>query len=105
MSKINNKNNEYAILYLHKIQKMDAATIAKELKISQKTVDQILATQTSEDQPKKSKVKDLMIRQTASKSTNSVAIMTQGASQQSDEAVKNSESVQKNLPHIFRPNG
>lgn len=100
-----NKNNEYAILYLYKIQKMDPPTIAKELKISQKTVDEILATQSSEDPPKKSKVKELMIRQTAAKSTNSVAIMTQAASQQADEAVKNPSSVQKDPPHIFRPNG
>lgn len=99
------KNNEYAILYLYKIQKMNSATIAKELKISQKIVDQILSEQTAEDKPKKSKVKDLMIRQTSSKGTNSVAIMTSAASQQSDDEIKNNVSTLKDPPHIFRPNG
>jgi hypothetical protein len=104
MKKIN-KNTEYAALYLYQTQKMDAATIAKELKVSKETVEEILNNQQPE-KPKKTIVKDLMIRQTSSKGTNSVAIMTHAASQQADESTKtNINSPTQDPPHIFRPNG
>lgn len=100
-----NKNTEYAILYLYQTQKMDASTIAKELKITKETVEAIINGQQTE-KPKKTKVKDLMIRQTSSKGTNSVAIMTHAASQQADEAGKQFQNLQsQDPPHIFRPNG
>ena len=101
-----NKSTEYAILYLSRTQKMDADAIAKELKITKKTVEKVLATNETVPVKKSSKVKELMIRQTAGKNTNSVAIMTPSASQQADEAIKNSVvNEQKDPPHIFRPNG
>lgn len=109
MSKIS-KSNQYAINWLSS-QGMDAASIASELKVSEEAVKNHI----EQNQPEKSKLKvksspvkakDLMIRHTRDKKTNSVAIMTKEASEVGDESRKKilndpSRKINKN---IFRPN-
>jgi IS30 family transposase len=102
------KANEYAIQYLHS-QKFSNEAIATELSLPLSTVEKCLS-QTENNKPKTSpaktnKTKDLMIRQTSAKKINSVSIMTESASQVSDDFIK-SMSVAKNKHdgHIYRPN-
>lgn len=98
-----NKTKEYAIKYLLS-QKTPVEDIAKELKVSVETVRSYITPETT--QPAKTdKTKDLMIRQTAAKKSNSVSIMTEAASQVSDNFIKNLESPTKNTSsYIFKPN-
>lgn len=97
------KTKEYAIKYLLS-QKIPVEDIAKELKVSIKTVQSYVTSEKT--QPSKTdKTKDLMIRQTSAKKSNSVSIMTEAASQVSDNFVKNIESPTKNTSsYIFKPN-
>ena len=82
-----NKTKEYAIKYLLS-QKTPVEDIAKELKVSVETVRSYITPETT--QPAKTdKTKDLMIRQTAAKKSNSVSIMTEAAFQVSDNFIKN----------------
>jgi transposase len=98
-----NKTKEYAIKYLLS-QKKSPEEIAKELKVS---ISIVKSYQTEEKtKPAKTdKTKELMIRQTSSKKSNSVSIMTEAASQVSDEFIKNIGPSTKNTnTYIFRPN-
>jgi hypothetical protein len=98
-----NKTKEYAIKYLLSV-KTPIEDIAKELKISVEAVKSY--SQPENSQPAKTdKTKDLMIRQTSAKKSNSVSIMTEAASQVSDSFIKNLESPTKNTSgYIFKPN-
>lgn len=109
MSKLS-KSNEYAINWLLD-QGMSPDSIASELKIEVKSV----INHIEKHQPQKSKLniksspvkaKDLMIRHTRDKKTNSVAIMTKEASEVGDESRKKilNDSSRKINKNIFRPN-
>lgn len=101
---MSSRTQEYAVRYLHDIMKMDAATIAKELKIKETEVNKILTIENRvETKTKKISSKDLMINQTSSKKSNNVSIMTEAASQMNDEMVKNFNNVPKTQNHIYRP--
>lgn len=98
-----NKTKEYAIKYLLS-QNKTPEEIAKELKVSISTVKSY-QTEEKTKPAKTDKTKDLMIRQTSAKKSNSVSIMTEAVSQVSDEFVKNIVSSTKNTSsYIFRPN-
>jgi hypothetical protein len=105
------KNNQYAIYYLSD-SGMEPAAIAKELKIKVKDVRDILSTKqkdsTNNIKTTSSKVnsKNLMITETASKGTKSVAIMTKAASEINDEFKKKMSSTQSRTAKnaIFKPN-
>lgn len=102
-----NKITEYAIKYLFIVEKKSVEDISKELKVSVNSVNKLVQT----DQPitapaRTDKTKDLMIRQTSSKKNNSVSIMTEAASQLSDDFVKTTNSNPIDTSgHIFRPRG
>ena len=107
-----NQNQEYAILWLHS-QHKKSGDIASELNISIDKVEAAIRTHSEPTQAKKqsskkqsSKSKDLMITETSSKRTKSVAIMTGEASSLNDELKKksHSNSAKKTEEHIFRPN-
>lgn len=100
------KETEYAIKYLLESQKMDPKDIAKELGIKITTVNKFLPKEETKTAPAKTdKTKDLMIRQTSAKKNNTVSIMTEAASQLSDEFMKtvNSEQAKRTQGYIFRP--
>lgn len=102
MAKIN-KTKEYAVKYLFTIGKQSPAAIAKELKISIDDVNRVVDN-LDQTTPAKDKTKDLMIRHTAGKKTNTVSIMTESAAQLSDEFMKNINQQPKNTSgYIFRP--
>lgn len=101
------KTKLYAIHHLHN-QKMEPQQIGKELKISIDDVNKAIQSFSVDTQKKVSsvkddKTKDLMIRQTSVKKTNSVSVMTEPASQVSDEFVKNFSPPSRIEKHIFRP--
>jgi hypothetical protein len=102
MSKLN-KTKEYAIKYLSTYGKKSPEDIAKELKVSLEDVNSVLNTQETTTPAKTDKTKNLMIRQTSVKKNNSVSIMTEAASQLSDEFVKNIDYSKKTQSYIFRP--
>lgn len=104
------KSNKYAIQWLNS-QNLSIEEISEELKININQVSKELNT-ANVNKPEAnsgaaiSRSKQLMINQTASKKSNSVAIMTGEASMLND-SMKNTahNSVQKNTDHyIFRPN-
>jgi hypothetical protein len=102
------KETEYAIKYLLESKKMDPKDVAKELKIKITTVNKFLSppSETEKTAPAKTdKTKELMIRQTSSKKNNTVSIMTESASQLSDEFIKtiNSDQIKRTQEYIFRP--
>jgi hypothetical protein len=101
MAKISN-TKKYAILYLHESQKKSVEDISKELKITKAVVNSVIEpTKTIE---KEDKTKNVMIRQTAGKKSNTVSIMTHAASQISDEHIKNmSNTTPDTSSFIFRP--
>ena len=101
----------YAILYLSEVKGMKVEEICLELGAEQALVEGVLAEvpKTKADAPSKkpSKTQNLMIRHTAGKNTNNVAIMTEAASMMVDHAIKTGQTTGKS-PHdnaIFRPNG
>lgn len=111
MSKLS-KIETYAALWLS-YTGMDIPSISKELKITEQSVISILEknnkTNTnnkikngSAPTTKKNQNKSLMINETTSKKNKSVSVMTEAASQQNDEILKNMRNVQKNN-NIFRP--
>lgn len=89
MTKIS-KTKEYAVRYLKEVIEMENKQIAKELKVAQETVDNILG----EEKPNKATIKtassktDSFIRETAVKKTDNVTIMTQAVSELSDSKRK-----------------
>jgi DNA-binding transcriptional regulator GbsR (MarR family) len=106
------KSNKYAVLWLNH-SGMNADDIATELGMELKQVVSVLEKNintTSENsvkttsEPVSTTPKDLMIRHTSNKKTNSVAIMTKEASELSDS--KRNQTTNPNIQkHIFRPNG
>lgn len=96
-----NKNQEYAILWLHE-QKKKSGEIAEELDIG---VDKVESVLRANKEPKKaSKSKDLMINKTASKGSKSVSIMTGEASSLNDELKKKNVTTKTDTQSfIFRP--
>ena len=106
------KKDKYAIQFLYQ-QGWNDIDIAKELDLSDKSVKSFIKKYLSETQKtntsesvahtKEDKTKNLMIRQTAAKKSNTVSIMTHGASQIGDEFYKNAKSNPKNTDsYIFR---
>lgn len=106
------KTESYAALWLYHTG-MDVPSISKELKISEESVTSILEknNKTNSDDKikngsapttKKNKQKTLMINETSVKKNKSVSVMTEAASQQNDEVLKNMRNEQKNS-NIFRP--
>ena len=106
------KTEKYAIQWLA-YQGFDVASISKELKISETSINNILEKNQhinadnkvpsgSEPVGKNNKSKTLMINETAVKKTKSVSVMTEAASQQGDEARKKI-SVRNNNKNIYRP--
>lgn len=103
MAKISN-TKKYAILYLYESQKMSVDDISKELKITKQDINSIVKITKKAMPEKEDKTKNVMIRQTAGKKSNTVSIMTQAASQISDEHIKNmSNTTQDTSSFIFRP--
>jgi hypothetical protein len=102
MSKLN-KTKEYAIKYLSTYGKKSPEDIAKELKVSLEDVNAVLDTEQTTTPAKTDKTKNLMIRQTSVKKNNSVSIMTEAASQLSDEFIKNIDHSKRTQNYIFRP--
>lgn len=100
-----NRTQEYAVRYLRDTMKMDAPTIAKELKLKQTEVEKILGDEQETPKPKKISSKDLMINETSAKKTRNVSIMTQAASQMNDEMLKAMNNIPKHQPGIYRPKG
>jgi predicted transcriptional regulator len=109
------KAQQYAVRWLNS-QQMAVDKIAEELSITEKQVQSILdkntvTVETKEadsintvQQPVGSRSQKLMIRETAGKKINNVAIMTGEASMLND-TMKNKDSQQRNTDnYIFRPN-
>jgi hypothetical protein len=102
------KTKEYAISYLHS-KNIDATKIATELKIPIDQVNKFIKTLPVDDvektsPAKKDKTKNLMIRQTSGKKSNTVSIMTEAASQVLDEAYKTMKPNPKTSEtYIFKP--
>lgn len=112
MSKI----QQYAIFWLNS-QGSTIENIAEELDLTAKQVSKALEKNNDLNKTNKIKTnsspvsstkinsKDLMIRHTAAKKNNSVAIMTKEASEMNDHS-KKTNPVHPNLnKNIFRPNG
>lgn len=103
MSKVS-KETEYAIKYLLESKKISPEEVSNELGIKLSIVNKFVATQTAPS--KTDKTKNLMIRQTSAKKSNSVSIMTEGAAQLNDEFVKTLNQSDKNTSgYIFKPKG
>lgn len=98
------KSQIYAILYLKDVNNLQIENIASELNISlerlQNFFDKDYAQYTKVKKPTS---KDLMIRETASKKANSVAIMTKEASELNDSnRDKISRRTSDSNPNIYR---
>lgn len=100
------KETEYSVKYLSEHKNMSISDISIDLGISEAVVESILSMPTEIKAHNVSKSQNLMIRQTANKKTNSVSIMTEGASQTNDELVKNftPKNSRGASGAIFRPN-
>lgn len=107
-----NKNQEYAILWLHS-QNKKSGDIADELGIGIEKVEAVIRVNSEPQQStndgavikKNSKSKSLMITQTSEKKNKSVAIMTPEASALNDELKKKFRGKSgTNQNFIFRPN-
>jgi hypothetical protein len=105
------KKDKYSIRFLHQ-QGSTEDYIAKDLGLEINQVKRfisknlkIIDEQSVSDieQTKTDKTKNLMIRQTSAKKTNTVSIMTQGASQVGDEFYKSVNASPKNTDsYIYR---
>lgn len=99
--------HKYAILWLNS-QNVSSEAIAQELKLTEKQVSNVLNKQTTnatinnKTEPVKSKLKDLMITDSAS-SKHRVAIMTKAASEVADESKKNNIVKPSDKSYIFKP--
>lgn len=109
MSNISN-TKKYAVKWMNHCGD-DISKISYELKISKDKVKEILGQSddtehvANESSKKSLTSKDLMIRQTAGKGANSVAIMTKEASEVSDtHRTKQQSSGNDFEKGIFRPN-
>lgn len=111
-----NKSQKYAILWLNSTG-MSIDDISTELDIGVKQVNGVLEKNTNvvsqnniqtKSEPvgqNKTSSKDLMIRHTSAKKTNSVAIMTKEASELNDHARSQNQTNPNIQKNIFRPNG
>jgi hypothetical protein len=103
-----NKNQEYAILWLHS-QNKKHGDIADELGVGIEKVEAVIRVHSepkaSTKEKKESKSKALMITKTSQKQNASVAIMTQEASALNDDLKKKFNGKGTNTQDfIFRPN-
>ena len=101
---------EYAIRYLSEVMDMPSESIAKELKMTIKSIDKVIlkkeAAKCEKIETPVSTTKKAMIRHTSGKNSNSVSIMTEAASQLGDHFKKNHNGTKgRDQSHIFRPNG
>lgn len=103
------KSDKYAIELLHS-RGTSITDIATELKLTESQVKRVInklpkpvvTEKVQEDKPKK---QNFMIRHTAGKKSNSVSIMTETASQISDEFVKKANvTAPDTSKFIFKPN-
>lgn len=103
------KSNGYAISWLFSHNKT-VEEISKELKLNLETIKSYIEKNPNlmtKDLPIKTgpaTSKDLMIRHTRDKKTNSVAIMTKEASERNDASRDRFKNISNNKPHIFKPN-
>lgn len=98
------KNQIYAILYLKDVNNLQIENISQELNISQDRLQHFFDSDYQQyTKVKKPTSKDLMIRETSSKKTNSVSIMTKEASELNDANREKivRKSSQSN-PNIYR---
>jgi orotate phosphoribosyltransferase-like protein len=106
MNKITNLH-KYAILWLNS-QNLSIESIAKELKLTEKQIQSVLnkhitsSTVGNKTEPVKSKIKDLMITDSAS-AKHKVTIMTKAASEVADESKKTNMFNPSNKSYIFKP--
>lgn len=98
------KNQIYAILYLKDVNNLDIENIAQELNIAQDRLQHFFDTDYEQyTKKKKPTSKDLMIRETSAKKTNSVAIMTKEASELNDSnRAKIDQRKTESNPNIYR---
>ena len=101
-----NKNQEYAILWLHS-QNTKPSEIADELNIPIDKVESAIRINSEPVQTtkkKNSKSRDLMINKTSNKGTKRVAIMTGEASALNDDLKKKQRSaIKDNQDYIHKP--
>jgi orotate phosphoribosyltransferase-like protein len=99
----NNKIQNYAAQWLHHTG-LSNEDIAKELSLDIEKVNSMITSETSPEpsNTSKSRAKNLMITHTSGKKINSVAIMTQEASEVCD-AARQSAPPAVNDRGIFRP--
>lgn len=97
MAKVS-KTKEYAVRYLKEVIQMEDKQIAKELNLSEQTVVDIVGVESSNNANIKtvSSKADSFIQETSGKRTKSVTIMTQAASQLTDDKQSNINSKYKN---------
>ena len=108
-----NKIQKYATLWLHH-EGWDVENISNELDLTTRQIKNIVKDlepkkQNSDSETPKPKIKsskDFMITESVS-GNHRVSIMTKTASEINDESRKSYQSQvnNKNLPHIYRPNG
>jgi hypothetical protein len=98
------KSQIYAILYLKDVNNLQIENIVQELNISQERLQDFLDTDYKQlTKIKKPTSKELMIRETAAKKNNSVAIMTKEASELNDANRDNiSRKSASDNPNIYR---
>jgi hypothetical protein len=106
MNKITNLH-KYAILWLNS-QNLSVEAIGEELKLTDKQIQNVLnkhitsSTINNKTETVKSKIKDLMITDSAS-AKHKVTIMTKAASEVADESKKSNIPTPSNKPYIFKP--
>lgn len=93
--------HEYAIRWLNHIG-LSNTDISKQLNINLESINQLIESDTNGAHTPTSKAKNLMITHTSGKKINSVAIMTQEASEVCDAAKKAAPTINNNKG-IFRP--
>lgn len=99
--------HKYAILWLHS-QNTPIENISEKLKLTDKQIQSVLnkhvtnAAINNKTEPVKSKIKDLMITDSAS-AKHKVTIMTKAASEVADESKKTNIVTPSNKPYIFKP--
>ena len=100
------KETEYAIKYLLENKNLTPKQVSDELGIKIATVNKFIKSSEKTAPAKTDKTKNLMIRQTSAKKTNTVSIMTEAAAQLGDEFIKTMDQGTKNTSkYIFKPKG
>ncbi|NBU33452.1 hypothetical protein EB118_23385 [bacterium] len=102
------KIHEYAVKYLHSVLQMETKTIAKEIGLTKKQVENVLQLSKNNSIPTNisSTDNELVLNKTQS-NNKGVSIMTQAASTKGDEVIKNMGNVISRTARnaIFRPRG